>query len=76
MPKIKLGKYQHYKGDFYQVLNVARHSETGEDYVVYQGLYDDKELGPNPIFVRPLSMFIETVEWNNQTAPRFRFISD
>ena len=75
MQKIKLGKYQHYKGDFYQVLNIARHSETGEDYVVYQGLYDDSELGPNPVFVRPLQMFTETVSWNGSTLPRFKFIS-
>ncbi|MEK7593801.1 MAG: DUF1653 domain-containing protein [Patescibacteria group bacterium] len=74
MQKIKLGKYQHYKGDFYQVLNVARHSETGGDYVVYQALYDDPELGPKPLFVRPLSMFTETVSWQNSTVPRFKFI--
>lgn len=63
------GLYQHYKGQFYQVLYVATHSETGEKLVVYQALY-----GEYGIWVRPLSMFCEQVEVNGSWQARFRFI--
>lgn len=52
-------KYRHFKGNDYLVLNIAKHSETLEDYVVYQALYGDKG-----IWVRPMSMFEEMVEVN------------
>lgn len=64
------GIYQHYKGQLYQVFNVARHSETEEQLVVYQCLYGDYSM-----WVRPLSMFIETVELEDgQIIPRFKLI--
>lgn len=63
------GIYQHYKGNLYQVLEVARHSETLEAYVVYRGLYGDYGL-----WVRPLSMFSENVHVDGVTKPRFKFI--
>ncbi len=75
MKKVKLGKYQHYKGKFYEVIGVARHSETLEELVVYRALYDSKEFGKNAIWVRPKSMFLEKVTVNNKEVPRFRFIS-
>ena len=53
---LQRGIYQHYKGQIYQVFNVARHSETEEQLVVYQCLYGDYSM-----WVRPLSMFVETV---------------
>ncbi len=65
---IKLGLYRHYKGPYYKVLEVARHSETEEQLVVYQALYGDKGT-----WVRPLSMFCETVELDDQTVPRFAY---
>jgi hypothetical protein len=64
---IPLGKYQHFKGSFYQVLHVAKHSETEELMVVYSPLYGD-----NPsVWVRPLSMFDEVIERNGQQLKRF-----
>lgn len=64
---IPLGKYQHFKGNFYQVLHVAKHSETEELMVVYSPLYGD-----NPsVWVRPLSMFDEVIERNGQQLKRF-----
>lgn len=68
---IPLGKYKHYKGNDYQVIGIATHSETLEQEVVYQKLYDDHSL-----WVRPLAMFIETVEINGETVPRFRWVGE
>lgn len=69
MQEIKLGKYRHFKGMEYEVLGIAHHSETLEDYVVYRALYGEGEL-----WVRPLSMFTETVERNGETLCRFTYI--
>lgn len=67
---LQRGIYQHYKGQLYQVFNVARHSETEEQLVVYQCLYGDYSM-----WVRPLSMFIETIELEDgQIIPRFKLI--
>ena len=66
---IKPGLYRHFKGSEYQVLEVARHSETMEEFVVYRALYGDGGL-----WVRPLGMFAETVERDGEVMPRFRFI--
>lgn len=54
--EIKPGKYRHYKGNFYEVIGVARHTETEEQLVVYRALYGDKEL-----WVRPAAMFLEKI---------------
>lgn len=67
---LQRGIYQHYKGQIYQVFNVARHSETEEQLVVYQCLYGDYSM-----WVRSLSMFVETVELEDgQVIPRFKLI--
>lgn len=71
---IKIGKYKHYKGNLYQVIGLARHSETLEELVVYQALYDSKDFGKNAIWVRPISMFTENVEFNGKSVPRFEFV--
>ncbi|OUS74143.1 hypothetical protein B5G52_02005 [Pseudoalteromonas sp. A601] len=68
---LKSGLYQHYKGPQYKVLHVATHSETQEQLVIYQALY-----GEFGIWARPLSMFLETVEKNGQTIPRFAYLGD
>ncbi|MBT5435206.1 MAG: DUF1653 domain-containing protein [Alphaproteobacteria bacterium] len=60
------GRYRHYKGNDYEVIGVARHSETDEELVVYRPDYGERGL-----WVRPLAMFVETVEVNGETVPRF-----
>lgn len=74
MSDIKLGKYRHYKGNLYEVIGVAHHSETLEELVVYRALYNSSEFGSNALWVRPQSMFEEQVEYNGQTVPRFKYV--
>ncbi len=74
MTDLKLGKYQHYKGKFYEVISVARHSETLEELVVYRALYDSKEFGKNALWVRPKSMFLGKVYINGKEVPRFKYV--
>lgn len=66
---IRPGIYRHFKGNDYQVLYLARHSETGEEMVVYRALY-----GERGIWVRPASMWNETVERGGERLQRFRYI--
>jgi hypothetical protein len=68
---IKLGKYRHFKGNYYQVLHLARHSETEEYLVVYHP-FDDK----NDIWVRPLTMFNETISREGKKIERFQYVSE
>ena len=63
---IELGKYKHYKGNFYEVIGIVKHSETLEDLVLYKQLYAEGAL-----WVRPLTMFLETVTVDGQTKQRF-----
>lgn len=63
------GRYRHYKGKDYEVIGVARHSETQEPLVVYRTLYGDFSL-----WVRPLAMFTESIEHDGRTMPRFAYI--
>jgi hypothetical protein len=72
MEEIKPGRYQHYKGNFYEVIGVARHSETLGELVIYRALYDSPEFGKNALWARPKKMFLETVEVNGKKIPRFR----
>jgi hypothetical protein len=67
---LKIGRYRHYKGNEYEVIGVAKHSEDETELVVYRPLY-----GSRSLWVRPLSMFIETVQVNGETKPRFEYIS-
>ncbi len=60
------GRYRHYKGGEYQVLGIARHSETDEELVVYRPLY-----GEQGLWVRPLAMFLESVHTEQGLQPRF-----
>lgn len=66
---LKLGKYRHHKGKEYEVIGVARHSETLEELVVYRALYDDHEL-----WVRPIAMFTEEVEVSGEKVSRFQYV--
>jgi len=72
-PKSELapGKYQHFKGGVYQVYGTATHSETSETLVVYRPLY-----GEGALWVRPLSMFTESVEHEGSVQSRFLLIND
>ena len=65
------GKYKHYKGKLYEVIGIARHSETLEELVVYRALYQNE--GEN-LWVRPLKMFLEEVEIEGKKIPRFEFL--
>ena len=66
---IPLGKYRHFKGNEYEVIGIARHSETQEPHVVYRPLYEDSGW-----WVRPLSMFTEMVQRDGVAKPRFEWI--
>ncbi len=71
MDDIKAGIYQHFKGQRYEVLGTARHSETEEVLVVYRPLY-----GEGRLWVRPLAMFTDNVERDGQSLPRFRYVGE
>jgi hypothetical protein len=66
---IRPGKYRHFKGGEYEVIGVARHSETDEYLVVYRPLYGDEGL-----WVRPLTMFQERVTIGPRSVPRFEYV--
>ncbi len=66
--EVKPGKFRHYKGNYYEVLGVAKHSETQEELVVYKALYGEGEL-----WVRPVKMFCENVVVDGKEIPRFKF---
>ena len=68
---IKLGRYRHFKGGEYEVIGIARHSETREEMVVYRALY-----GEGGLWVRPLSMWEETVTRDGKTFQRFTYIGE
>ena len=68
---IKKGKYRHFKGNEYEVLFIAHHSETMEDMVVYRALYGDGD-----VFVRPASMWDETVKRDGYEGKRFVYIGE
>ena len=74
MNELKPGKYQHYKGKFYEVIGIGHHSETLEELVVYRALYNSPEYGKNPLWIRPIKTFYETVVVDGKEVPRFKYI--
>lgn len=70
VPEIAPGIYEHYKGNRYEVVGVALHSETLEPVVVYRPLYETRA----PLWVRPYEMFREEIEYEGRKMPRFRMI--
>ncbi|MBD3362420.1 DUF1653 domain-containing protein [Candidatus Dojkabacteria bacterium] len=73
MKELKSGIYKHYKGNKYLVLGKAKHSETLEDLVVYISLYDNEM---SKIWVRPVEMFLEEVEYDGRKMPRFKYLDE
>ena len=71
MKPIPFGTYRHYKGKQYEVIGFAKHSETLEDMVIYQALY-----GECGIWVRPLSMWENTIEVDGKTVKRFEYVDE
>lgn len=71
MDELKPGRYRHFKGNDYELLSVAKHSETLEDMVVYRALY-----GEHGVWVRPASMWNETVERGGKRIQRFTYIGE
>ncbi|NLO47292.1 MAG: DUF1653 domain-containing protein [Clostridiales bacterium] len=71
MNDIKPGRYRHFKGKEYKVLFLARHSETLDEMVVYQALYGDRG-----IWVRPASMWNESIERDGETLRRFEYLGE
>lgn len=66
---LRLGKYRHYKGNEYEVIGIAKHSETSVELVIYRALYGGKDL-----WARPLKIFREKVAVNGKKIPRFEYI--
>ncbi len=71
MSEIPLGKYKHFKGNLYEVIGIAKHSETLEKLVVYKALYEKE----HKLWVRPLKMFLETIIRDGKTFKRFEKIN-
>ena len=69
LPDARLGRYRHYKGGEYEVIGVARHSESLEAVVVYRPLYNETGL-----WVRPYAMFFGEIEVDGRRQPRFAFV--
>ncbi|MBE0499235.1 MAG: DUF1653 domain-containing protein [Campylobacterales bacterium] len=68
---MKKGRYRHYKGPFYEVIDVARHSENEEEFVVYRTLYGDFSL-----WIRPLEMFNEEITYEGRKVKRFEYMGE
>jgi hypothetical protein len=74
---IQYGKYQHYRTEkLYEVIGVARHSETYEEMVIYKALYPCEKFGNNQVWVRPKTMFLEQVSHNGSNVPRFKWVKE
>ena len=73
MTSFSTGTYQHYKGNKYLVLGIAKHSETKEELVVYVTLYENNMAS---MWVRPLTMFTQTIVIDGKSVPRFKKINE
>ena len=67
--ELKLGKYRHFKGNEYELIGIATHSETMEPMVVYRALY-----GESGLWVRPATMWTEHIERDGYSGPRFQYL--
>lgn len=71
MASVRTGRWRHFKGNEYEVIGVAQHSETLEEMVVYRALY-----GEGGLWVRPAAMWLETVEHGGERLPRFTYLGE
>ena len=69
--ELKKGKYRHFKGNEYELIDIALHSETMEPMVVYRALY-----GENGLWVRPASMWNEFIDRDGYQGPRFQYLGE
>jgi hypothetical protein len=74
MREFKKGYYRHYKGGIAKVIAIAKHSETGEEFVAYY--HKERETGNIVLWVRPKQMFLEVVRFEEKMVPRFEYIGD
>lgn len=72
--KLNVGRYRHYKGHEYEVIGVGRHSETLEEFVVYRALYKSPEFESGQLWLRPKTMFMDTVIVDGIERPRFEYL--
>ncbi|MEX2054415.1 MAG: DUF1653 domain-containing protein [Candidatus Colwellbacteria bacterium] len=70
---LRPGRYRHYKGKEYRVIGVAKHSETLEDLVVYEALYENNV---SHLWIRPLAIFTEEIEIGGKKVKRFEYLGD
>ena len=73
---MKKGIYKHFKGGIVEVIDIAHHSETLEDMVVYRALYECRDFGKYSLWVRPKKMFMGEVEVDGKKMPRFKYIGE
>jgi len=76
MEELKLGIYKHFKGKIVQVIGIARHSETEEEFVVYKDLYENEKYGKGALWLRPKSMFLEIITRDGKTFSRFEYVRE
>ena len=76
LPEARLGRYQHYKGGLYEVVGVARHSESLEPLVVYRPLSPNADGTDSGLWVRPHAMFFESITIDGVHQPRFAPLDD
>ncbi len=76
MQEVKLGKYKHFKGNFYEVIAIGKHSETLEEMVVYKALHKEEDEEDYKIWIRPKSLFLLNVIINGNEIPRFKYLDD
>jgi len=76
MRKTKTGFYEHYSGKKYRVIAAARHSETLEPIVIYQGEYNSQKFGKKPVWARPQKMFEGTVTLKGKKVKRFKWLQN
>ncbi len=72
--KLKKGTYQHFKGNYYAVIGIARESESLEEFVLFKALFTSKKFGSESLWIKPVKMFFETIEVDGKKIPCFRYI--